>query len=116
MAALALSRRWSSSGTLRICTMLDMRHACFHQAFMSSRRPRQPGVQRRTETLRPALSPSGDLAQGCPCGLCFRNRGVSRRSTAGKNATVAALLTSMVSATSPPKMTWTFHSDKVKHR
>lgn len=46
----------------------------------------------------------------------FKNRGVTAKITDGRNATVAALLVIIVSATSTPSRTWTLKSDSVRHR
>lgn len=46
----------------------------------------------------------------------FKNRGVTAKITDGRNATVAALLVTIVSATSTPSRTWTLKSDSVRHR
>ena len=46
----------------------------------------------------------------------FRNRGLTSRITAGRNATVAALLVTIVRATSTPSSTWTLNSDRARQR
>ena len=50
------------------------------------------------------------------CKTLALTRGVTAKITDGRNATVAALLVTIVSATSTPSRTWTLKSESVRHR